>query len=306
MTPAKPHHPKDLSALPIIPVGNGIESLIADPRPQSWTKLDANKDELTEDRKSNDHRDIERQLIGDLPVQIMVQSSDVHNNYTVDDHNYESSEEAIVEAVASPATETEAPAINKSDDKEMHSSLELISPQEISTTIRDSFLSTTNREITIPTTTPTTLAIESTSAQTVTESSTVKKLMEDNKARKPSLDKIAESLVERYFNNNEEEDVASYEDLWYDDNGDLLWSAEEELGNNGKNVKRQVNQNNVVRPVPLNQPDPTRQEVERLRNVTDVIDRFRSMLDIAQQVDSYLTKRLQVGINALAAMYNEN
>lgn len=113
----------------------------------------------------------------------------------------------------------------------------------------------------------------------------------------PSLDRIAEKVFERYKNHD---DIPSYEDLWYDDRGDLLLS-QEHADPVGRNVKRQVENGN---------PDPTavikpKDEIDRLHEITDTLDRFRMMLDLAQQVEFYLTKRLQAGINALSAIYSD-
>lgn len=115
----------------------------------------------------------------------------------------------------------------------------------------------------------------------------------------PSLDKIAERIFQKFKNH---EDIPSYEDMWYDDNGDLLLSREETLG---KNVKRQVDYSKIVRPVPLPSSLPPKNDLEALHQVTDTIDKFRVMLDLAQQVEYYISKRLLAGVNALSAFYEE-
>lgn len=115
----------------------------------------------------------------------------------------------------------------------------------------------------------------------------------------PSLDKIAERIFEKFKNHD---DIPSYEDMWYDDNGDLLLSREETLG---KNVKRQVDYSNIVRPVPLPSGLPPKNDIEALHQVTDTIDKFRVMLDLAQQVEYYISKRLIAGVNALSAFYED-
>lgn len=294
--PALRTHPKDITSLFKEPLSthfqndNALESLIAGPRPL----IQSNEtDQQNSTSSQSIVTDIEPQLIKDLPVQIMVQSSDVHNNYTVT-HVVEDEDESGGEIeTTSVSTIVSTP---DNDDKN-RSETGTVATESSSTTEATTISPTTTEwsTTTVTTTTelvPTTIVISSTTEQT----GRIKKESKNS----PSLDKIVERVFKKYENN---EDIPSYEEVWYDDNGELLWSQEDYLG---KNVKRQVNDKPVVRPVPLTKSDSVGEEMLRLNQMTDVIDRFRSMLDIAQQVDYYLTKRLQSGINALAVMYGDS
>lgn len=248
------------------------------------------------------HKTIEEEL------PIMVQSSDAANNYTVtdgvDDESWNEGAAAIEsDTLMEKQTVTRGTpnivdnASDKGTDKgdspravpkERHAAR---NGSEFSHNTQSTSTISVAEDITTPTATTT-----RPNKRTGTSRPTKAK-----KKEIPSLDRIAEKVFERYKNH---EDIPSYEDLWYDDNGGMLYSKEEDTL--GKNVKRQVDNNKIMPPVSQDKKDAAKEELERLHEVTDVIDRFRGMLDIAQQVDYYLTKRLQSGINALAAMYADS
>lgn len=312
------HHPKDLRTLfkdhPTIEFqpDTGIESLVANPRPLPADELVATVDNGPQRPALVDQLQISHKTIAkELPVRVMVQSSDSANKYTITDGDYGVNDDSWNEGAAAIESDTQldmqavteaTPNIvdNASDKgtdkedsprtrpKERHAAGD---DSEISHNTQPSTITVSQMDISTPTTT-----ITRPNKRTGTRRATKAK-----KKEIPSLDRIAEKVFERYKNH---EDIPSYEDLWYDDNGGMLLSQESD--NTGKNVKRQVDNNKVVGPVSQDKQDKAKEELERLHEVTDVIDRFRGMLDIAQQVDYYLTKRLQSGINALAAMYADS
>lgn len=295
-------HPKDITSLfkeplPIhFQTDNGLESLIAGSRPL----IQLTDQETSTSAPQSIIGDIEPQLIKDLPVQIMVQSSDVHNNYTVTDVVDDESSGDEQQTVKGIETTSESIIVNTPDNApeiDEKPRLETWTDEIISTTETVKISPTTEWSTSTTTTTaagsvPTTLVISTTTEGT----GRVKKDGKDT----PSLDKIVERVFKKY---QSREDIPSYEEVWYDDNGELLWSQEDYLG---KNVKRQVSDKPVVRPVPLTKSDAAAEEMLRLNQMTDVIDRFRTMLDIAQQVDYYLLKRFQSAVNAMAVMYGDS
>lgn len=305
--PATKQHPKDITTLFKEPVDiqfqpeKGIESLIANPRPPLPLPVEATS---TFDRrakktstKSIEHQ-IEPQFMEEeLPMRIMVQSSDSPNNYTVTD--YYDEDESWTDKGVEKQEVTPNISLNRADKSVGYESARenrgAQQGPEISTMTQ--LLKSTPSSIEMTTPAPNERR-EATKKAQVKEP---RKVTKQTKGRKktPSLDRIAERVFERYKNH---EDIPSYEDLWYDDNGEMLWSQEESPA--AKNVKRQVDNGKVGQPV--DKKDAAKEELERIHEATDVIDRFRGMLDIAQQVDYYLTKRLQTGINALAAMYADS
>lgn len=296
---------------------NGMESLIANPQPPAPGMKGKTAVQLTVSQSvgtSLTDSDIEREYIKGLPVRIMVQSpQDDHSKYRIVDEQQEGEEvedyedDAFVDdAVAEASRET-----TKGSDKQSALSAPNVDPDsgdnfesswENRGTLREATTTTTRRpEISTTTqllTTTTMVATTTPPERQVTKPKKVKQVRKEKRKDGPSLDKIAERVFERYKNH---EEIPSYEDMWYDDNGEKLWSQE----NTAKNVKRQVDHSGIVRPVPRQRVGSQQDDLQKINDVTETIDRFRVMLDLAQQVEFYLTKRLQAGINALSAIYED-
>lgn len=295
-------HPKDIQSLfkePLthpFPTDNKIE-LPLSTVPKSIEAI-VHLNETQNEKEDLSLQAIEPQVVENLPVTIMVQSSNAHNKYTVTDDDELTDDDSQgkidvdrkqPEAIEVPVTETTPttdgnPTQNTSTDNYEPAIHQLLP-------IKESNI--------VPRSPPEISTMTVTSAPIETSTKKVRKEFQLT----PSLDRIVEKVFERYQDHDE---IPSYEDMWYDDNGEMLWSQEDYA--NAKNVKRQVEgNNNVVKPVPLTgRKNMAKEEMQRLHQLTDLIDRFRNMLDIAQQVDYYLTKRLQSGINALAAMYGDS
>lgn len=304
---------------------NGMESLIANPQPPAppSRSLPMKTGDLSASRNTSKiakriNSPIEPEHAKELPVQIMVQSpQDVHNNYTVidgDNHEDNDEYESFLEDYEGEEEDEDKPSIS---DKQTTIFNARGSTKEFITSTKSPEISTVTQQLTTTTTSTTSKpvavqVIPSSDRRSISEGQVKKETGKETKATKeepqqekikkkesPSLDKIAERVFERFKNH---EEIPSYEDLWYDDNGEVLFSQEANLG---RNVKRQVDNTKDGRPCPREGTTPAKDELQKMREVTDTIDRFRVMLELAQQVEYYLSKRLLAGMNALTAIYEE-
>lgn len=301
--PALRNHPKDLSDLLKSAISvhkqpdNRLEPLLANSRPQF--RVIAGQEAKVNSQSPSTAGEVQTQseIINDHIVS--VQSADVKNSY---DESLHGGEFALGDSRNSPGAgqAIEEPVIESTSSASIDNNNNT-PPDSDATRPRRKISGSASTTTPLPifaapfeirkSATPTSIATTPTTITGAAKSATPT-------GNGPSLDKIVAKVVEEF---QSREEIDSEEYLWYDDNGDLLWSQEANLG---KNVKREVG-DKQVRPARQSPADPAKEEMLRLRELTDFIDRFRSMLDVAQQVDYYLTKRLQAGINAVAAMYSD-
>lgn len=291
---------------------------------------------------NEEYEHFEPQYVEELPVQIMVQSPNEPNNYQVisaaeDDSRFKMEyphKQILTETTSIPqmfignapdndydhdlTVDDDAVADDQLPEKRSAVVEETITTQQPPpppppetvtitqpkrrTTTSTSTTPRTRSQVTSPKPKPLSPPTKKARAQEMVTKKT-KPMKSEKRKNAPSLDKIAEKVFQKYKNH---EEISSYEeDIWYDDDGDMLWSQEDTVG---RNVKRQAPTPKIVQPVPRDGeekvPEP-KTELEKLKEITETIERFRSMLDIAQQVEYYLTKRLQAGVNALAAIYGD-